>query len=291
MSSYEKLVPIEIATPPGRGSRNRKRLLPNLFGNGLEVSMRGSPISIDYSGKNFQYFKSGMESPERDKNDKKGKILIEAWPAKPRVVLELDLESTNTTSDKYGTRAILEMSKHESGHLPDESSTLNASLTKTFIKRDRGTACCVRIDNVHFRDLVSDEAIRSHDYVLVGVAHTKSQGRMPSSQGDRFNYLSRLYAFSPHPPYPLVAISGLLCFGFPRGEEAGADPYAELTQSKRLELYDHQFDCPNIHFVSGITEKVGDDSKMIVAYGVNDCVSRMVEINKRDFAERIFSPT
>lgn len=205
-------------------------------------------------------------------------------------MFELDLESTNTTSDKYGTRTILAMTKHESGYLPAESSTLNASLTKMFIRRDRGTACCVLIDKVHYQDLLSDDAILSHDYVLVGVAHTKSRGRMPSSQGDRFNYLSRLYAFSTHPPYPLLARSGLLCFGFPRGEEAEADPYAALTQSKRLELYDQQFDCPNIHFVSGIAEKVGDDSKIIVAYGVNDCVSRMVEINKRDFAERLFSP-
>ena len=36
-------------------------------------------------------------------------------------------------------------------------------------------------------------------------------------------------------------------------------------------------------------EKVGDPSKLILAYGVDDCVSRMVEINKNDFAEHLFT--
>jgi hypothetical protein len=34
--------------------------------------------------------------------------------------------------------------------------------------------------------------------------------------------------------------------------------------------------------VSGITEKVGDPSKVIIGYGINDCISRFVKVDKSD---------
>jgi hypothetical protein len=48
--------------------------------------------------------------------------------------------------------------------------------------------------------------------------------------------------------------------------------------------------CPRIHFISGIAEKVGDDSKVILAYGVSDCLSRFVEVDKSDIAKMLWYP-
>lgn len=128
---------------------------------------------------------------------------------------------------------------------------------------------------------------------------------MPSSQEDRYNYLSRLYAFSNAEPYSLIARSGLFCLGFTTKEdtttaslmhtgstsEVGGvgNQYNILTQKKKLDMYGKTYDCPNIHFVDSIIDKAGDDSRVIVSYGVNDCVPRFVEVSKQDLVIHLFS--
>lgn len=125
---------------------------------------------------------------------------------------------------------------------------------------------------------------------------------MPSSQEDRYNYLSRFYAFASFAPYDLIARSGLFCLGFPgdgdaksegipgskRGIGVGGE-YNNMTKGKRLDLYGKSYMCPNIHFVDSIIEKVGDDSRVIVSYGVNDCVPRFLELSKQDLVIHLFS--
>ena len=83
-------------------------------------------------------------------------------------------------------------------------------------------SCCVQITKKHYAEILSSlppssvSKLREFNYtVLVGISHSKSRNRMPSSQGDRYNYLSRLYAFSIVEPYDIIARSGLFCFGFP----------------------------------------------------------------------------
>lgn len=49
------------------------------------------------------------------------------------------------------------------------------------------------------------------------------------------------------------------------------------------------FDCPVIHFITGITEKIDDPSKLIVAYGVADCAPWFVEIDKSAAVQMLFS--
>jgi hypothetical protein len=39
-----------------------------------------------------------------------------------------------------------------------------------------------------------------------------------------------------------------------------------------------------------MTEKVGDDTKVIVGYGINDCVPRFVEIDKSEIGRLLFNP-
>ena len=66
--------------------------------------------------------------------------------------------------------------------------------------------------------------------------------------------------------------------------------YGTITRSKNvLDMFSEEVGCPRIHFVSGITEKVGDESNIIFASGVNDGVSRMDEIEKRALAEALFT--
>jgi hypothetical protein len=43
--------------------------------------------------------------------------------------------------------------------------------------------------------------------------------------------------------------------------------------------------------VSGITEKAGDATKVIIAYGINDCISRLVEVDKSELVRLLFHPT
>ena len=54
----------------------------------------------------------------------------------------------------------------------------------------------------------------------------------------------------------------------------------------RLTIMNKAYDCPRIHFVTGITEKIDDDEMVIISYGVNDCYPRMIEVPK-DFLVRL----
>jgi hypothetical protein len=49
--------------------------------------------------------------------------------------------------------------------------------------------------------------------------------------------------------------------------------------------------CPKIHFITGISEKVGNDSKAIIAYGVSDCLPRIIEVEKSEIATMLWNAT
>ena len=53
------------------------------------------------------------------------------------------------------------------------------------------------------------------------------------------------------------------------------------------------FDCPQIHFVTGIVDKAGDDSRVLISYGINDCVPmpRVVEVSKANIARLLVAPS
>ena len=86
-----------------------------------------------------------------------------------------------------------------------------------------------------------------------------------------------------------------MCLGFPseqddiRSAVGVGGAYNNLTKTKKLELKKRTYDCPNIHFVDSLIEKVGDDSRAIISYGVNDCVPRFLEVLKRDLVIHLFS--
>jgi len=93
----------------------------------------------------------------------------------------------------------------------------------------------------------------------------------------------------PMTPYRVVARSGRFCFGFPYSNERGGNPYINMTLEDRMEM-DRTFDCPSIHFVGGMIEKANDPAKLIIAYGVNDCVPRVVVVEKEHVLRMLFAP-
>eukprot|EP00588_Corethron_pennatum_P014702 CAMPEP_0194270796 /NCGR_PEP_ID=MMETSP0169-20130528/4709_1 /TAXON_ID=218684 /ORGANISM="Corethron pennatum, Strain L29A3" /LENGTH=719 /DNA_ID=CAMNT_0039012967 /DNA_START=103 /DNA_END=2259 /DNA_ORIENTATION=- len=152
---------------------------------------------------------------------------------------------------------------------------------------DRGTACCSRIESEYYSDLHTDPSIKELSHILVGILHAKTKTKeLNSMGGESFVYMSRLYALSPHPPFDMLARSGLLCFGFGDEVETKEEPFAKFAAEKKVVINDQTETCPVIHFASGLTEKIDDNSTLIVGYGINDCVGRFAEISKREFAKK-----
>ena len=82
------------------------------------------------------------------------------------------------------------------------------------------------------------------------------------------NYVSFFYAFNPHPPFDLVAKSGYFCLGFANDDDSGMpNPRTILTHNRPLQQNNVTFDCPQIHYVETIIEKVGDPSSTVIGYG------------------------
>ena len=166
----------------------------------------------------------------------------------------------------------------------------------------RGTACCIRLERKHYQDLVSlnnnhknknnqTNDWLDHPYLLVGVAHVKSRKRIQMTQERRYGYLSNFYAFAPTvPPDQIVAQSPLFCWGFPTTLERPRP--IQLPHDDRLHWRQEKgpYNCPVVQFPSGIVDSISDPTTFIVAYGIEDQTSRMVEIRKRDVALLLFSP-
>lgn len=123
---------------------------------------------------------------------------------------------------------------------------------------------------------------KTREKYFVGVSHSKTR-RQGEYLPER-TYFSRFFAFEKSKPYSVMARSGPFCLGFPSSEER--EIYIGFKNHARAELSESSFwpNCPKVHFVTGITENIFDDSKIILAYGVNDCLSRFTEYDKIDIA-------
>jgi hypothetical protein len=220
-----------------------------------------------FCGKNFNYV--GL-TPDR--------AIVEMWPSPPHLVRTVNLTQVCDRSAEPEDFVDVAASLHPSfatveeilfPHLPSEASLLT---------RGRGGACCIPwVDP------------RTQQSVWVGVLHTKtpSQGnRQRVTNVTANHYLSQFYAFEQTPPFNLVALSGFFCLGFHDGADH-AHHLAQLSSWRRLQL-GMTFDCPRIHFLSGITLKAGDPSTIILALGVNDCYSLFLEVPMRSIDDLLF---
>jgi hypothetical protein len=159
--------------------------------------------------------------------------------------------------------------------------------------QDRGTACCV---TVRYKG----------DNVRVGISHVKLHRRQSDWTKDQLQryenvtytygwnrYLSRFLAYEMEPPFAVLAVSGWFCLGFGGTEQVDdeqhnqGNPLAGRNTQYQLDLFDEAYDCPAIHFASGIAETVDDPTKAIIAYGVNDCYPRMIVVDKKDIEKKL----
>ena len=109
--------------------------------------------------------------------------------------------------------------------------------------------------------------------VKLGIAHTVSMEMTGTT--DKRVYLSHFYAFLPHPPFEIVALSGHFCFNHMHENDIG---YSSQWISKRpvhnrtapIMVDKQKYRCPVITFANGMNEMIGYDNKnVIITYGVS----------------------
>ncbi|KAL3916441.1 MAG: hypothetical protein SGILL_005177 [Bacillariaceae sp.] len=134
---------------------------------------------------------------------------------------------------------------------------------------ERGSACCVPITDPN-----------TGRTLMLGVSHSKTKfkykdGQVGDLQPNHFS--SSFYAMENEPPYAVVARTGRFCLGTGRDanwwEQDGNhndNPYYERRVARGKLWLLREYDCPIIHYVSGMVEKADDSSKIIIAYGVMD---------------------
>jgi len=268
----------------------------NIYGSGLEITLTHRPHRSG-RGKNFQFFRSKTAS---ESTEGKYHYYIQTYPAPhtfrrvniPPAGDPLNLYPRDWKSEETFSSAILPPLSFDT---PDTNNTIltclreNDTRTKKeidwftctdprevpfFHTREHGTACCVSV-NLDGRD------------VLVGISHEKLS---PASnfwlidRDKRYEhfgkdqFVSRFLAYNPSPPFDIVASSGWFCLGFADVEEKGGSTQAGRNTQYRLNLFNDTYDCPAIHFITGFSEVVGDSSKAILSYGVNDCHPRMMVV-------------
>jgi hypothetical protein len=234
------------AKPPSLD--NNRIALNNHYGTKLQLTILHKPHMILRGGKNMHHFGPGY---------------MEIWPSGPHEYIPINLSTYPFVSSSLVKSPGME---------PEPSYPTPEG--KALIDRDSGSACCVSIP---WND--------GKEQLLLGFSHRKTR---KAPKKDSYNYVSRVYAFEPKPPFNIVARSGFFCLGF---ANVNTQDHAEAIQSNneqifgsandyKLTISKQEYDCPRIHFVTGITEKIDDKSTVIVSYGVNDCYPRMVEIKK-----------
>jgi hypothetical protein len=165
---------------------------------------------------------------------------------------------------------------------------------------DRGSACCTSMTDP-----------TNGEEVLVALVHPKTHfpGKRLPKGVVRNTYLSRWIAFQPQSPYRIVARSGMFCLGYPTElDQLTTTVDASLTYNNnsrpRAVSYQNPLsmvhldplsfagklynNCPRIHFVMGMVAKVNDPSKVLVSYGVSDCLSRIIEISKKEIQSMLW---
>jgi len=230
-------------------------------------------------GKNFNYFM-----------DENGKIMVETLPI-PHSVEHIDLSLDCNTSRKdnaYTSTTVKDPYVPKPSYSTvDELYFVEKGIFEPPYGPEHGTACCITIpDPRHIGNSL-----------LVGVSHykttltpdDKAKLRKAGAETESRQYISRFYAFEPRFPYRLVATSGGFCMPFP-SEAEFQENYNNKLVAERVFLLGETINCPYITFISGMTEKGDDPSKVLLAYGLNDCTARIAEVSKTEIIQMLFDP-
>ena len=243
------------ASPP-KPTKGKCIKMAQVFDRSIfDVWVRDYVTHMGVYGKNLLYFADGNYTY----------LIIQPEPFS---VKNVDLDFAGRGYSKNDTRESFQMEK------PLPVPSFKFGLKGLDLTTDRGSACCVTIEHP-----------KTREKYFVGVSHQKQRrkGVLPQR-----TYLSRFFAFEKSKPYSVMARSGPFCLGFPSSEEReiyiGFKNYARM----RFNGTNRIKNCPKVHFVAGITENIFDDSKIILAYGVKDCLSRFTEYDKIDIANMLW---
>jgi hypothetical protein len=272
------IVPIQVASNHKGELNQMKDRLPVLFGTGLTVGFL-EPVQHLLEvppGKNYNIFTTDSG------------VYMENKPRNPRTVTELEFDGMYGSAEHGVARSF---KRPADSYVTDEVFLKRPYL----LGKEKGGACCVKLERQYYEHLTDDAGILKHNHLLLGIGHRrtfrKARNEDQNEGEEKFDYLNRLYAFTPESPFDIVANSGMFCFGFPEEDEAKHLPYANATKHlNQMEIANRFYPCPTVQYASGMTQKVDDLDRIIVSYGVNDCVPRMVELHKQDLAHRLFLP-
>ena len=263
VSSYSLLVPIWLHLPPD--DRN-KMTMPNVFPSNLTVIARKSVschpnTPLRKRGKNLNYF----YDPHIDQ------VIVEVWPMGTKLDMDVD--------NKCHTEGDEELPPAKASELPPPSfhniDELHLSPDK-ILTGDRGAYCCLPYTN-------------GTDEYLLGIAHSHLTKDEVENVGhvNPYTFFSRFYLMEAKAPYKTVARSGKFCLGFPESEaEFESNPYSKMNMDQLV--VGDTFNCPRVHFVTGMTYKAGDPSRVILGYGVNDCIPRFIEVAMEEIWDMLF---
>ena len=305
----------------------------NAYGSGLRLMALDMPNVIMMGGKNLHYFRAdattrgvgngGGSTAAAGMVGGDGDGYLEIWPGGPHETMRMDFANYDGP--------IVRSSEPEPGAsfatvdgvpLPDRGGGRDVG-AGPLTPGDSGSACCV---SIRWRDDNDGDASGVSGgggvgagkkdgegrRLLLGFSHRKTR-RGLGRDSPQYNYVSRVYAFEPTPPFNVVARSGFFCLGFAllkrsddaldgtsqmvvagrshavrhlRDDEANESDNEQVwgaANDYKLKINGEVFDnCPAIHFVTGIADKMGDEEETaIVSYGVNDCYPRMIEVSKK----------
>ena len=229
-------------------------LFENLYGDGFQLTFltRQHAIQDDKNTHLFETFNATTGEK---------RTFLEIWPTNPHVVQEIQLPQDIT--GRTGTTFLPVINKEAGRNLTNNEDTSGfplLSATKDVIRSmESGSACCVNIQH-EGKDL------------LLGLSHVRSKRGMKHTP--KYQYLSRVYAFDPNSdvPFEMEFKSDLFCLSYPLEDEKmrSDNPALGVVDPPILKYLDQTTPlCPAIHFVTGIVEKDGDESKVIVSYGIN----------------------
>jgi hypothetical protein len=310
------IAPVWINVPADIALKGKKymRVLHDMFQkeedrteNDLTISMRSFPSccsSPSCKGKNFNYFVgSGLSnSTTSHTNATTTKILVDTNPIFPHTVDEVDLNQRCGQSKNEGKDNSVSTSEGPavSYYSNMEPIFFESGHNKIQQSADRGTAGFIELevsddgknnDKSNTNNKRTTGQTSKSKQLLVGISHQKLYRFGDSKvKYSHSTYTSNFYAFEQTPPYRVVARSGAFCLGFPSEEEKEQNYYSQLVRARPLIVKEAE-NCPQITFISSMTEKAGDNSKIILGYGINDCVPRFVEIEKSEITRLLFNPT
>mmetsp|Transcript_12671 Transcript_12671/g.25315 ORF Transcript_12671/g.25315 Transcript_12671/m.25315 type:complete len:613 (-) Transcript_12671:314-2152(-) len=267
--------PTRVA-PMDDGKHDKSKIyFKNKYGRGLHLTAIRHPNELLEYGKNLHFFTAGA--------DANGPGFLEIWAAGPHTVLPVTFEGYPFVRPGVPPRPMESKAPEPNASYVTLDARRPEDTGDVLRDRDNGSACCVPIiwrdGSGHKRKL------------LMGVSHTKTRRGKAIKKSKMYNYVSRLYAFDPIPPFDIIARSGYFCLGFglnkfldnpqhDEAEQSDNDQVWGATNEYKLNVRDDFFECPRIHFVSGITEKIDDPDTVVISYGINDCYPRVLEVSK-----------